>query len=88
MARLTHLCRSEWYDLQGPGRQQPQVRTPRVSDLGPAVAEVRRSTDALYDLIRAVRAQGCTFDELQAATGLARGTLQSIVAGRRPRMGG
>jgi hypothetical protein len=56
--------------------------------LRPAIGEVRRSTDALYTLIRAVKAQGCTFDDLQAATGLARGTLQSIVAGQRPRIGG
>ena len=84
--RLTHLCRSEWYDLQGPRRQQQPVRTLGVYDLSRMIAEICRSTDALYNTIRAVKADGHTFDELQAATGLARGTLQNIVAGRGPRL--
>jgi hypothetical protein len=40
---------------------------------------------ALYDAIREAKENGYSYNELEAATGLARGTLQNIVVGKNPR---
>ncbi|MGO9930017.1 MAG: hypothetical protein ACLPLP_28950 [Mycobacterium sp.] len=40
----------------------------------------------LYQLICDAKDNGHTYDELEEATGLARGTLQNIVRGRSPKI--
>jgi hypothetical protein len=55
-----------------------------------AIAEQARSviagSRALYNLIRAAKARGYSFNELEQATGFPRGTVQNVVAGRNPRL--
>lgn len=42
---------------------------------------------ALYDAIRTAKENDYSYNELEAATGLSRGTLQNIAAGKNPRFG-
>jgi hypothetical protein len=57
-----------------------------LGDLGDLLSEIRTNIEALYDLICDAKDSGHTYDELQKATGLARGTLQNIVKGRSPKL--
>lgn len=52
----------------------------------PSVA-VRASQGVLdlYEAIRQARAAGATYDQLVAATGMARGNVQRVVSGQFPR---
>jgi len=50
------------------------------------VDSVVTATRALYGLIRAAKELGYSYNELERATGFARGTLQNIVDGRNPRL--
>ncbi len=44
------------------------------------------STRALYEVIRAAKSNGYSYNELEGVTGFPRGTMQNIVAGRNPRL--
>jgi hypothetical protein len=57
-----------------------------LDDLSGLVDEIRYNIDLLYQLIMDAKYGGHTYDQLQDATGLARGTLQNIVAGKAPRI--
>jgi hypothetical protein len=57
-----------------------------LDDLSDLVDDIRTSIDVLYDRIVIAKSDGHTYDELQVVTGLARGTLQNIVAGKMPRI--
>lgn len=50
-----------------------------------SVRTVEAAIVELYDSIRAAKAQGYAYNELEKATGFPRGTLQNIAAGRNPR---
>lgn len=60
--------------------------------LADALAELPMATDQavsavleLYAAVRQCRRLGATYDQLVAATGMARGTVQNVVAGQLPR---
>jgi len=50
------------------------------------VDSVVTATRGLYGLIRVAKELGYSYNELERATGFARGTLQNIVDGRNPRL--
>ncbi|WP_167103369.1 hypothetical protein [Mycobacterium sp. DL592] len=50
------------------------------------VSAVVADTRKLYDLIRAAKELGYSYNELEQATGFPRGTVQNIVSGRNPRL--
>jgi hypothetical protein len=59
-----------------------------VQDLAEAAAaaieEAQQALDMLYEAIREARTDGYSFTEIERASGLARGTLQKIIAGDNP----
>lgn len=46
----------------------------------------RAAAQELYAAIRRAKSNGYSFNELEAATGLPRGTVQNVVSGRTPRL--
>jgi hypothetical protein len=47
--------------------------------------EVTAAIVALYDALRSAKENGYSYNELEAATGIPRGTMQNIAAGKNPR---
>ena len=66
-----------------PPHMPPQDAT--LTDISEQARAVAITLIQLYDAIREAKANGYSYQELQTATGIARGTIQNIVAGGNPR---
>lgn len=57
-----------------------------LAGIADRVEAIVADTRKLYDLIRAAKELGYSYNELEQATGFPRGTVQNIVSGRNPRL--
>jgi hypothetical protein len=68
------------------GMKMPVQTDPTLRAISEGTRAAVASTRALYEVIRAAKANGYSYRELEGVTGFPRGTVQNIVDGRNPRL--
>lgn len=64
---------------------QNEVKDPVLTDINQRVAAITCAILALYDAIREAKENNYSYNELGIVTGMPRGTIQNIAAGKNPR---
>lgn len=63
----------------------PVMADATLDDITAQARAIEQAIIRLYETIRAAKDRDYSYNELQAATGFPRGTMQNIVAGQNPR---